>query len=406
MTKEFSRDFYKGFGIYNGSNASSLLSIGNVGAGNGVYKGLTGTQADLKTLIATSPLAITNNTNDLTFTTTAEANTASNLGTGTGVFQAKVGADLQFVSLAGSNGVSISKTTTDMTVSGFGCRPNLTEWLYNTSTSDANPGSGKFSFNNATIASATFIYINLTDNYGANIASTLLNLQAGAQLFLKGVFASTTWQTFTVTGAVTNASTYYKIPVSYLSSGAGSPFNNQTFSWYILGATPSSLINAGGVSKLETTNLGIIDNEHTISTDMHGCVVTTGAQPFTLNTLSLFGRQAVAASCTFDIGIYNWSSGATVTQQAHGNITYNLAANTIAGGSVTLGTPLVLSANSTYWAVVTGSNANFALYSKSGGLASANEITFLKAGVGATLPGTITLADRGNSGRAIYMKLT
>jgi len=100
------------------SGGGSVTNGNNVGGFAEVFKVLTGTVLDFRTIQATGLMSVTQNTNDLLITTTAEANTASNLGAGTGVYATKVGSDLQFKSLVQGSNMTISSTGTEITLTG------------------------------------------------------------------------------------------------------------------------------------------------------------------------------------------------------------------------------------------------------------------------------------------------
>lgn len=99
-----------------------------------------------------------------------------------------------------------------------------TVMLFNTSTSDADPGSGKIACNNATMASVTMLYVSNTDNSGNTISGWVDTWDDSTNAALRGTVALKTSPTgdlavFAVTGAITTGSGYRKVPVTYLASG-------------------------------------------------------------------------------------------------------------------------------------------------------------------------------------------
>lgn len=93
---------------------------------------------------------------------------------------------------------------------------------YSTTTTDADPGAGIFRLNNATISSATQIYMDVLAYDGTDITDYIdswddsTNTVKGT-LVLRSQLTPTIWATFNVTG-VTTASGYRKILVTYVDS--------------------------------------------------------------------------------------------------------------------------------------------------------------------------------------------
>lgn len=103
------------------------------------------------------------------------------------------------------------------------------EYVFSTTTTDADPGNGLFRYNNATLASVTFIYLDNLDNLG-NTQTTWYDLWDDSTDAVKGFLtiqgtSGSTVNQFRVTGTVTVASGYYKIPVAYVS-GIALPGNS------------------------------------------------------------------------------------------------------------------------------------------------------------------------------------
>jgi len=122
-------------------------------------------------------------------------------------------------------------------------------YQFNTATS-GNPGSGKLLVNNATIASATVLFISETDDLGNVIDALLATLDDStsaikAHIIIRKV-ASTTFAVFEITGVLTDLGAYDTFPVTYVV-GAGSFSNNDpvTLTYTLVGdegpAGPSDL---------------------------------------------------------------------------------------------------------------------------------------------------------------------
>jgi hypothetical protein len=97
-------------------------------------------------------------------------------------------------------------------------------YTFSTTTTDADPGAGNIRYNNATIASVTQIFIDNLDQlgntqtgwYGTWDDST--NTTSEGYLYITSASsAETTVNIFNVTGAVTSAVGYHKIPVAHVS---------------------------------------------------------------------------------------------------------------------------------------------------------------------------------------------
>jgi len=111
-----------------------------------------------------------------------------------------------------------------------GTKGAVTSYNYNfdTSTSDADPGSGDIRFNHGTYSSVTAIYIDDAEANGVDVSADVLTWDDSTStikgyLHIVDTDDSTTWARFSITGATTDASGYNKLSVTHLSS-------NNTFS--------------------------------------------------------------------------------------------------------------------------------------------------------------------------------
>ena len=93
-------------------------------------------------------------------------------------------------------------------------------------TADANPGIGKLRGNAATLAASTQLFISTTDGVGSDV-SAVIGLFDDSTSTPKGLLRighrsdQTKWALFTVTGAVTAAGGYGKVPVSFVAGPGG-----------------------------------------------------------------------------------------------------------------------------------------------------------------------------------------
>lgn len=98
------------------------------------------------------------------------------------------------------------------------------KYTFGSSTTDADPGSGIFLINNATYASATFLYFDNLDANGASQTTFLdamddsTNTALRGTLYMQQVDASSVYAVFNVTGAVTDGTGYRKVPVTPVMS--------------------------------------------------------------------------------------------------------------------------------------------------------------------------------------------
>ena len=102
-------------------------------------------------------------------------------------------------------------------------------FTFSTTTTDADPGNGKLRLNNADPTLATFVYVDLLDQSGDDVTAWLdalddSNASIKGYIYLKEG-ASSKLAIYAITGAVTTASGYRKIPISYVS-GTGTAFTN------------------------------------------------------------------------------------------------------------------------------------------------------------------------------------
>jgi hypothetical protein len=99
------------------------------------------------------------------------------------------------------------------------------DMIYEDTTTDTDQGVGTVFFNNATLASATIIYMDDVDANSANI-NTFIDSWDDSTSTVKGhVYihqkeSPAVWAVFTVSGSVTSASTYSKMTCAYVA-GAG-----------------------------------------------------------------------------------------------------------------------------------------------------------------------------------------
>lgn len=109
------------------------------------------------------------------------------------------------------------------------------QFTYSTTTTDSDPGSGIFRFNNATIASATAGYFDNNDAGGSSVSGWLDTFDDSTTthkgyLIVRGVTTQSAWAIFSVTGSVTDGTGYRKLTLTYIAHG-GTWANGETFAF-------------------------------------------------------------------------------------------------------------------------------------------------------------------------------
>ena len=152
-----------------------------------------------------------------------------------------------------TNTITSSEFTDDATTRasktlGFDSNGNLTTvadflpaggdsalFQYSTTTADADPGAGKFRLNNATISSATILYIDDLEFNGTDVSAWVQswddvtgNDTNRGRIRISKANSLDTWMVFKVTGAITDATGYSKVTLVYIDS-AGTFTNDDTF---------------------------------------------------------------------------------------------------------------------------------------------------------------------------------
>lgn len=105
-------------------------------------------------------------------------------------------------------------------------------YCYSSTTTDADPGAGKFRLNNATIASATALYIDDVDAGSVSMTTWLDSMDNSSsvskgQIIFRNIATQSVFAVFDVTGSVVVGSGYRKLTVAYLA-GSGA-FTNDDF---------------------------------------------------------------------------------------------------------------------------------------------------------------------------------
>ena len=164
-----------------GTDTITIDSVGvdsgvNLGAGNGVFAQKSAGNLEFKSLTAGTNMTLTPSTTEIQIATTAEINTASNLGTGTGVFASKVGVDLQFKSLTEGAHIDFTSTSTEINAKVKNIATPQLNWVKDTNGPITEFIDG-FLFESFDNVSAQEIYavVNVPNTYSVGSQITIKN---------------------------------------------------------------------------------------------------------------------------------------------------------------------------------------------------------------------------------------
>ena len=125
----------------------------------------------------------------------------------------------------GSTGATGSTGSTGSTgATGAAGTNSQLSMTFESTTSDADPGAGKIAFNNGTVSSVSVLFIDDADDAGADISGYVQSFDDVANSTARGIITVTkegtpsTYALFKVSGAVTDASGYTKVPVTHVVS--------------------------------------------------------------------------------------------------------------------------------------------------------------------------------------------
>jgi len=96
----------------------------------------------------------------------------------------------------------------------------LASWKFDTTTTAADPGLKKFRANNATLGSVTALYFNDTTNGGFDISTIAGILAAGNRIYVQQASDATRAALFEISGAPTDNTGWWTVPVTVVDSGA------------------------------------------------------------------------------------------------------------------------------------------------------------------------------------------
>jgi len=157
---------------------------------------------------------------------------------------------------------------------------------WSSSTSDADPGAGKIAFNNGTLSSVSILYVDDADDASADISGYVQSWDDVTNTTARGIVTITkegtpsTYAIFKVSGAVTDASGYTKIPVTHIVSNGS--FSNTDgvgvhFSYSGNDGAMTSFTIAGTSGSDQT-----ITNGNTLTIAAGANITTTGSSTDTI----------------------------------------------------------------------------------------------------------------------------
>ena len=181
---------------------------------------------------------------------------------------------------------------------------------WSSSTSDADPGAGKIAFNNGTLSSVSILYVDDADDASADISGFVQSWDDVSNAEARGIVTVTkegtpsTYATFKVSGAVTDASGYTKVPVTHVvSSGSFSNTDGVGVHFSYSGA------DGAGTSLSGSTN-------NTVAT-VTGANALIGESNLTFDgsTLAVTGNQTISTTLGVS-GVASFSVAANVAQSS------------------------------------------------------------------------------------------
>lgn len=207
-----------------------------------------------------------------------------------------------------------------------------TRYVFSTTITDSDPGNGTIRYNSSTISSVSNIFIDNLDSAGNSQTSWYdtfttggISTNRGTLTIIGNSAGSTVVNTFTVTGTVTVAAGYYKIPVTYVSGTL--PTNNDnivlTFSRAgiqgVQGITGPVAGSANQIVYKDSSN--IVSGSANLTFD--GTNLTVGNGDCTIGVLKAFKFNGNAWG--YDRIIFRSDVNNKITSDANGNYNWLMA---------------------------------------------------------------------------------
>jgi len=258
-----------------------------------------------------------------------EDNTASNVGSGSGLFKEKSGVDLRFKSLSAGTNMNIIDSDDVLVISAStngGVTLSL-EYKFDSSTSEINPGKGKFKLNNSNPSIATKIFINEETDNGTEMQTIFTSIESGDRAYFQQLNDADRFGLYEITGT-TNNGVWWTFDVSH-ESGLVLPQNNRSCGVLLFATSPGTdtYVDSAtfGVSAADTLRIGrndgnnvdVVVNDFTSltadtiysgSTDLDDIFVSKVGEKYTTaatitDGVVYFDRTDSLSAYTLDIGV-------------------------------------------------------------------------------------------------------
>ena len=271
-----------------------------------------------------------------TVTSSVSSVSAGGTPTASATYTAATGAlALAFGLVTGNTGATGSTGSTGAAGSN-GSNAGLA-MTFSNSTSDADPGAGKIAFNNGTVSSVTVLFFDDVDDNSVDISGFIQSFDDVSNAVARGLLLITkegtpsTFAIFKVSGAVTDASGYTKVPVTHVvSNGTFSNSDGVTVAFSFSGADAASTDLSVDSSPQLGGDLDVVTHDIVSSSNRNIDIVPNGTGDVTLqaDTVQVGDSNANATITTNGTGdlILNTNSGTnsgviTLLDGANGNIT-------------------------------------------------------------------------------------
>lgn len=170
-------------------------------------------------------------------------------------------------------------------------------WLYSVSPNMSDPGTGVLHFNNTTISSSTQLAISaLTNDTGNPNLRNYINTWANSTHSIRGTLifrksgAPATFAVFSITGSISDNTTWQQIPVTYVT-GSGGFTDQDPFYVEFTMAGNDGAAGSGSGDMLKANNLSELANFATARTNL-GVAIGTNVQAYNSNLTTWAGITA------------------------------------------------------------------------------------------------------------------